>query len=411
MRLITIAVLAAAALPLAPSASHATFSAPQQRLLILTEASGTFGLRLLGPGSESFELVAPLGVGGSAAMSADGKHIALNFSVPFEPEPGDAGDLIASDFLGIEGGGLIAGDTARGGRPAWSPDGAKVAYSAKVNGKWNIFVAARSGTDDPVNLTNDAVANDRNPRWAPDGHAIAFESDRTGNWEVFSMAPNGTGQTDLTNNAAEERLGDWSPGSDRLVFSSTRTGGGDLYVMPGNGGSATQLTRGAGADTHAAWSPDGATIAFSNDAEGNANVWEVAPDGTNLRRITNNGYVDLVQDWQPLQDTHPPVVRALASTGRRGHTIHVRYRISEDSSEAAVLVDLHYETKHGFTEAGTDAVLNGVRSGHTYTAAFPAGAVRGAPSSFRFCVQALDGSLNQSARSCARFHFLKPKKR
>jgi hypothetical protein len=411
VRLLTIAVLAAAALAPAPSASHATFSAPQQRLLILTEASGTFGLRLLGPGSESFDLIAPLGVGGSAAMSADGKHIALNFSIPIDPESGDPGELFSSDFLGIEGGGLIASDTARGGRPAWSPDGTKVAYAAKVNGKWNIFAAARSGTDDPVNLTNDAVANDRNPRWAPDGHAIAFESDRTGNWEVFSMAPNGTGQTDLTNNPAEDRLGDWSPGSDRLVFSSTRTGGGDLYVMPGSGGVATQLTNGAGADTHAAWSPDGTTIAYSNDADGNANVWELAPDGTNLRRVTNNGYVDLVQDWQPLQDTHPPVARALASTGRRRHTIHLRYRVSEDSSEAAVLIDFSYQTKHGFTSAGADAVLNGVRPGHTYTAAFPASAVKGAPSSFRFCVQAFDGSINQSARSCARFRFLKPPKK
>src|ERR1041385_4932677 len=192
-------------------------------------------------------------------MSADGKHIALNFSVPFEPEPGDAGDLIASDFLGIEGGGLIAGDTARGGRPAWSPDGAKGAYSAKVNGKWNIFVAARSGTDDPVNLTNDAVANDRNPRWAPDGHAIAFESDRTGNWEIFSMAPNGTGQTDLTNNAAEERLGDWSPGSERPVFRSPRPRGGrharglvagrsDDRLLERRGGQCERLGSRAGRD-------------------------------------------------------------------------------------------------------------------------------------------------------------------
>jgi hypothetical protein len=60
VRLFVTAVLATAAIGLAPAPSHATFPAAQQRLLILTEASGTVGLRLLGPGSQTFDFFVPL---------------------------------------------------------------------------------------------------------------------------------------------------------------------------------------------------------------------------------------------------------------------------------------------------------------------------------------------------------------
>jgi dipeptidyl aminopeptidase/acylaminoacyl peptidase len=145
---------------------------------------------------------------------------------------------VTADFLGAGGGGLIAQDVARGGRPSWSPDGTKVAYAAKADGKWDICVSAPDGSG-PVDLTNDAASNDRNPRWSPDGSKIAFESDRTGNWDVFSMAAGGSAQTGLTNDPADDRLGDWSPDSSRIVFSSWRSGGGDLYTMAASGGAET----------------------------------------------------------------------------------------------------------------------------------------------------------------------------
>jgi hypothetical protein len=370
-------VIAAVAFSLtAAGQSGAAFPAQHQRLVIITEAPGFSSLRFLGPGSDSFDLGIPLGVNGSAAVSPDGRGIAVNLSIPVDPgDPGSVG-ILMTGFLGLEGGGSIQGDTARGGRPSWSPDGTKIAYAARVGGKWDVFVAAADGTGE-VDLTNDAAANDRNPRWSSDGSRIAFESDRTGNWDVFSMGPDGTGQTDLTNDPADDRLGDWAPDSSRIVFSSTRTGGGDLYTMSRSGGAATRLTSLPDAETHAAWSPDGTTIAFSNDTDGSEDVYEIAPDGSNLRRLTDNGYADIVQDWQPLQDVQLPTAHALASKAVRGKT--------------------------------------GIKPGHVYSVTFPGGAFKGAPKRFRFCVQATDSSLNRSAKSCARVTLLpakkKPKKR
>jgi dipeptidyl aminopeptidase/acylaminoacyl peptidase len=406
MRLLGLGVAAAAAVLLLAGPSGATFPATQQRLVILTEASGFAGLELLGPGSQEADFTVPLGVGGSAAVSADGTHIALNFSVPFDPSDPTSEQAFTTDFLGTEGG-LIASNAAGGGRPSWSPDGSRVVYAARDSGgRWDVYVTASDGSGAPADLTNTPAANDRNPRWSPDGKTIAFESDRTGNWDVFSMQSDGSSQTNLTSNPAEERLGDWSPDSSRLVFSSTRSGGGDLYVMPAAGGAATQITSGPGADTHAAWSPDGTTIAYSNDAGVSTDVYEVAPDGSNVRRLTNNDYVDLVQDWQPLIDTQVPVVHAVASTGLRHHSVVLKFRVADNAAHVAVVVDLRF----GNSEFN-GAELVSVKPGRTSTFKFPYSFLRKPPASFRFCVQAGDPSLNESKTSCARFHFVKPKKK
>jgi dipeptidyl aminopeptidase/acylaminoacyl peptidase len=220
------------------------------------------------------------------------------------------------------------------------------------------------------------------------------------------MATDGSGQSNLTQSPAAEHLGDWSPDSARVVFTSERSGGGDLYLEPSSGGPAQRLTSAPGADTNAAWSPDGSTIAYTNDADGDTEVYEIAPDGANERRMTDNSYLDVVQDWQPLVDTSRPRTRALPSTGRRHHAIRLRYRISENSRRAAVIVEFGYAVPGGGESSDSIDVLRSIVPGRTYSASFSARDVARAPRSFRFCVIATDGSLNDSALSCARFRFL-----
>jgi hypothetical protein len=403
VRVLAPALLVALAVGLlAAGSSRATYAATQQRLLVLSEASGFASLELLGPQKQQLDLDVPVGVLGSAAISADGTQIAINASTPLDPTDPTSAELTAGDWLGTKGG-VVAHNAALGGRPTWSPDGMRVAYAVRTSGgKFDVYVAAADGSGAPADLTDDATADDRNPRWAPNGSAIAFESDRTGNWDVFTMATDGSNQTNLTHNPAEDRLGDWSPASDRLVFSSTRTGEGDLYLMPGAGGPATQLTSGVGADTHAAWSPDGTTIAYSNDADGSPNVREIAPDGGNQVQLTHDDFVNYVQDWQPLIDSTAPVTHALAGKGRRKHPALLRFRITEAGGQAVAVIDLpgRHLTAIKF--------LKSIDPAHVYSIGLPYRYLgRRPPASFRFCVQAVDASLNEGANSCARYRFVR----
>jgi Tol biopolymer transport system component len=63
----------------------------------------------------------------------------------------------------------------------------------------------------PTRLTNNA-AGDSSPAWSPDGAKIAFHSDRGGNYQIYVMNADGSGETNLThNNSGFDGYPAWSP--------------------------------------------------------------------------------------------------------------------------------------------------------------------------------------------------------
>ena len=395
----------AAAAAIGGGSANAGFPATKARLVVLSEDGGYAAPALVREDGSLYAFGFPLGIHGSVAMAPDGTRAAMVDTVPVFGITVPA--LLVSNLIG-ELQGLPVGAVA--GRPAWSPDGTKIAFAGKLSGSWDIYVVALDEGAVPIDLTPTSPAADLEPRWSPDGTKIAFQSDRTGKADVYTMNPDGSAVTDVTGDAAKDTPGDWSPDSKRLVFTSTRTGDGDLYLVSRSGGVATRLTSAPGAETHAAWSPDGSVIAYSTDADGDNEVYEVAPDGSAGRRVTDNVHEDLVEDWQPLKDLTPPVAHALPSSSRRGKVLRFRFRLAEKGGGVMVDLEFGYSTGNGSTQAGSTRSIDSVRPGHVYVIAFPYEAGKGAPSSFRFCVQATDGSANVGKRSCARFHFLPKKK-
>ncbi|MCI0826030.1 MAG: PD40 domain-containing protein [Chloroflexi bacterium] len=58
-------------------------------------------------------------------------------------------------------------------------------------------------------LTSNDSDNGR-PAWSPDGARIAFNSKRDGNWEIYTMNADGSNQTRLTFNEAIDSDPSWS---------------------------------------------------------------------------------------------------------------------------------------------------------------------------------------------------------
>ena len=80
-----------------------------------------------------------------------------------------------------------------------SPEG-KIAFVSSRDGNSDIYVVNADGSGQ-TNLTNNPADDDR-PVWLADGSRVAFVSNRDGNSEIYAMNADGSDQTNLTNNPA-----------------------------------------------------------------------------------------------------------------------------------------------------------------------------------------------------------------
>lgn len=145
--------------------------------------------------------------------------------------------------------------------PAWSPDGARIAFTSNRDGGRAIYTMNEDGSG--VKRLTPVTWPSFSPAWSPDGTRIAFASVRDGNTDVYVMNADGTSERRLTNHLAPDRDPAWSPDGSRIAFASERDGNAEIYVMNADGSGATRLTTNTTPDGHPAWSPDGTRLAFA----------------------------------------------------------------------------------------------------------------------------------------------------
>jgi Tol biopolymer transport system component len=66
--------------------------------------------------------------------------------------------------------------------PAWSPDGARIAYTARSRGKHDVWLMNADGSG-ALQLTDAGAC--RAPCWSPDGQQIAYISGETGTFDIY----------------------------------------------------------------------------------------------------------------------------------------------------------------------------------------------------------------------------------
>jgi len=125
-----------------------------------------------------------------------------------------------------------------------------------------------NGTDQTRLTTNTSI--DDKPAWSPDGSKIAFASYRDGNdqiSEIYVMNPDGTNQTRLTTNTGYAPT--WSPDGSKIAFGSYRDGNYGIYVMNADGTEQTRLITDTEFDDTPSWGIiPGLTVTFPNGGEG-----------------------------------------------------------------------------------------------------------------------------------------------
>ena len=140
------------------------------------------------------------------------------------------------------------------------------------------------------------------PAWTPDGAGIAYVSYRQGGPLVYlARIFEGRSTANLTGEKSDAQAmsPSVSPDGKRIAFASTRAGSSDVFVAGIDGSGARRLTTTQASDTAPCWSPTGAEIAFTSNRAGTPQVWVMDAEGLNVRRLTNVGNYNDGCTWNP----------------------------------------------------------------------------------------------------------------
>ncbi len=182
----------------------------------------------------------------------------------------------------------ILRDTAIFWGPAFSPDGAEVAYArGEPDGSWHLWTVTTAGRE-ARQLTSGKVP-EIYARYAPDGREIYYSTWGPEPLTIGRVARKGGPTRALEPNATtSDSYADISPDGNWLVFARTENKVSHVYVRLADGtGEARRVVASPG--TVPRWSPDGKWIAFSPDRGFVGGVLVVRPDGSGLKRVAERG--------------------------------------------------------------------------------------------------------------------------
>jgi dipeptidyl aminopeptidase/acylaminoacyl peptidase len=236
------------------------------------------------------------------------------------------------------------------GDPEWSPDGMKIAYSGKLEGKSGLMVAQADGTGArflaPLEGTNSPMpSTGQRIAWSPDGKQIAFVSSVPGpetaeaagdpvvitrylykpddsegmtrfndnkRLKIF-VADVASGKVrPLTSGTHSEHSIQWSPKGDEIVFVSNREPNEDqffnydIFAFNVRDGSTRRLTATENIEYRPRWSPDGSMLVYQGCRRGltdlettmeDTHVWIMNADGSNRRELVSMDNRQGAPDW------------------------------------------------------------------------------------------------------------------
>lgn len=173
--------------------------------------------------------------------------------------------------------------------PMYSPNGKRIACTARLGGTFNLCVLDADGKNFKQ-LTHEKEPDQAYmPNWPADGTRIVFGLIRERKTLMARVAPDGSGLT-VFGEGLDPCV---SPDGKTVVFTRRLARGSVLFACDADGANVRQLTdheNDLGA-MHPFWSHDGSRIIYGDQVGEHQELFTCDPDGKNVKQLTKLGRI------------------------------------------------------------------------------------------------------------------------
>lgn len=167
------------------------------------------------------------------------------FLQPMNPKTGEVGKPVQ----------LFSYPRSTQASPTFSPDGSQVAFVSDKDGGVRIFIIPTAISEKRANAKMITIQNRESscPAWSPDGTKLAYSA-KTENVRQIWVYDFGTQEEwQLTSGPGNKENPSWAPDSLHLVFNSSDGSDTELYIANLNQPEAIKISRGSGKKHYPSW--------------------------------------------------------------------------------------------------------------------------------------------------------------
>lgn len=173
----------------------------------------------------------------------------------------------------------------------------RIAYVSRNNGRHNLLVADADGENAQAALTSaEPIIS---PAWSPNGAQLAYVSFESRKPVIYTHEVATGRRRLLASFRGSNSAPAWSPDGRQLLATLTMGGSSQIYALDTNGGQPQRITQTRGIDTEPAFSPDGRHVYFVSDRGGSPQIYRMTPTGAEVTRITFDGNYNVSPNISP----------------------------------------------------------------------------------------------------------------